>query len=283
MAAFSCAPNLGGHQAAHRPFLACTRRGSPFQRFPPLRSTNRSCHGWRRAVPFLCHGRGSRHPHVGAAASLVGGGTFLSGSEEPPSAALSLSHEYGSPPYLFLLKVPAAGKGGQAPFTIISVAPPCISHEGAHRGGGYRRPLPCTAGPGGLGEAREVLPPAPPAGLFREEGGLCHSDRGRGSPGMHRSPVPGDGPQGGDFGGGGLRGPPGPPVPARGAGGSPPDPRGGHGPLGARTDGRITGRPGELRPGRGPRPHRPGDGEERPPPPAGGYRVPLDRLRIPGA
>src|SRR5512136_2040311 len=79
---------------------------TPFQR-------NRRIIGWRRAVPFLCHCRGSRHPHVGAAASLIGGGTFLSGSEEPPSAALSLSHEYGSPPYLFLLKVPAAGKGGR--------------------------------------------------------------------------------------------------------------------------------------------------------------------------
>jgi len=40
----------------------------------------RSFHHWRRAVPFLCHCRDSRHPHLRAAACLAGGRTFLSGT-----------------------------------------------------------------------------------------------------------------------------------------------------------------------------------------------------------
>lgn len=76
-------------------------------------------------MPFLCHGRGSRHPHVGAAASLVGGGTFLSGPEGPPSAALSLSYEYRRPLYLFLAQLATTGKG-TLPLVLIQVSPLCI-------------------------------------------------------------------------------------------------------------------------------------------------------------
>ncbi len=51
-------------------------------------------HNWEQAVSFLCHCRDSRHPYLCMAACPVGGGTFLSGHQRPPSAALSLSRQH---------------------------------------------------------------------------------------------------------------------------------------------------------------------------------------------